>query len=528
MTEPGGTSFILEDYKPFSESLLWKLQKEYYQGAGVDAWRQPEVPHYITCNPVIGKAYAEIVFAFLRDLLRQEPVKGKVYLLEMGAGSGMFAYHFLKHFEKLRKSIPDKLPGFCYVLCDTVRGNLDFWKSHPRMQPYLNAGLLDFALVDALSSTETIRLEFSGTIIREQSIDQPLLIACNYFFDSIPTDLFYFENGELHKTLLQLQLDEKYRDADPLLIASNLQFHYRSEPAESPVYEEAWLNRLLDYYRENLSDSFCLFPHENLRCLENLKRFSKKGIVLLTSDKGYYREEDLPMRPAPVPVHHGGCFSISVNYHAMKLYCNELNGLSLFPKQLQSSINTCCLFLFPGHEQYPETKLAYERFVNDFSPDDYFNIRTLSEGHIDKMNFDHLMALLRMSGYDHTVFRNMYPRLVELLNKHTDSERWGVFQAIHKVWDAYYPLGEAYNIAFVLAELLFALRFFREAIVYLHLSIEIYGKQDSVLYNLALCHFMTEDFEEAKRILAELLKTYPENENGLSLSKKIEELSQKA
>ena len=58
----------LETQQPFAQSLIWQLQRDYFSNAGIDAWRSGGVPQTITSNPVVGKTYAELVLAFLRDL----------------------------------------------------------------------------------------------------------------------------------------------------------------------------------------------------------------------------------------------------------------------------------------------------------------------------------------------------------------------------------------------------------------------------------------------------------------------------
>lgn len=52
---------------PLSQSLLWKLQRNFYNRWGVDAWRMGIVPHYITSNPFVAGAYARLALGFLRD-----------------------------------------------------------------------------------------------------------------------------------------------------------------------------------------------------------------------------------------------------------------------------------------------------------------------------------------------------------------------------------------------------------------------------------------------------------------------------
>ena len=57
----------LEEPTALSESVLWPLQREYYQREGIKAWSHGVVPEMITTNAVMGAAYARMVVSFLRD-----------------------------------------------------------------------------------------------------------------------------------------------------------------------------------------------------------------------------------------------------------------------------------------------------------------------------------------------------------------------------------------------------------------------------------------------------------------------------
>ena len=50
MTEsaPQARACILQPPVRLSESLLWQLQRNYYDQAGPDAWESAIVPHFIT------------------------------------------------------------------------------------------------------------------------------------------------------------------------------------------------------------------------------------------------------------------------------------------------------------------------------------------------------------------------------------------------------------------------------------------------------------------------------------------------
>ena len=179
----------LEQQKRFSESIIWQLGREYYDVLGIDAWRTGEVPHYVTSNPIMGKTYAELVLAFLRDLSLRGQKTETVYLLELGAGHGRLCYHFLKHFEKYYENSAIPLPPFCYILSDFTESNLKFWREHPNLQAYFSKGWLDYTRFD-VENTQDIHLKFSGKTITTVTLSQPIIVIANYLFDTIPQDLF--------------------------------------------------------------------------------------------------------------------------------------------------------------------------------------------------------------------------------------------------------------------------------------------------------------------------------------------------
>jgi hypothetical protein len=67
-----------------------------------------------------------------------------------------------------------------YVMSDFSERTLAYWQQHPFLQPYIEQGVLDFALVD-LSQPQDIVLRLSGEVLA----GQPLVVLANYVFDSI-------------------------------------------------------------------------------------------------------------------------------------------------------------------------------------------------------------------------------------------------------------------------------------------------------------------------------------------------------
>ncbi len=511
----------LENQKPFSQSIIWDWHTHYYQVSGVNAWSGNNIPHFITNSPVIAKSYAEMIFAFLQDLNRINPSLEKVYLLELGAGHGKLCYHFRKHFDKLADKSEGRLPKLCYVLSDFVDKNLDFWKKHPRLQPYIEAGEVEVAKIDATQELSEIKLECSNQVIKRGSLDAPLIALANYFFDSIPADLFYIKNKELYRCLVRLDIEGKYRDAPKEELLKKVKITYQKKRLPGNPYSETFLSGLISEYTQSLPDTYLLFPHIGIKRLHNLRKLSNKGMLLLTADKGYHREESLIL-----PTHnlegHGGCFSLPVNYHSFKRYCINEQGEALFPNRIQFHLQIGCLFFLHDHRVYSETHLAYERFINDFGPDDRFTIK-MALRNLSGLSLQQIISILCLNGFDTDSFRDYLPEIFKrILDEISEDERWSLFQIAHKTWDNYFPLGEDYNPAFDIAELLFKLDFFKEAIVYLKLSTQIFGETTQTLYNLALSHFQLKEDDQALVYVLKILKIDPDYEPAKILAEDLQ------
>src|SRR5258708_18748779 len=94
----------LERDVPLSQSVIWRLQREFYIQRGLKAWTEDMVPQYITNNPFITEIYAGIVADFLSDCASHgdsPSPENPARILELGAGPGRFSYLFLRHLTAL-------------------------------------------------------------------------------------------------------------------------------------------------------------------------------------------------------------------------------------------------------------------------------------------------------------------------------------------------------------------------------------------------------------------------------------------
>jgi len=79
-----------------------------------------------------------------------------------------------------------------------------------------------------------------------------------------------------------------------------------------------------------------------------------------------------------------GSFSIWVNYHAYRWFCEKQGGRGLFPAFSNFYLELACLMLVPAPGSYTETQNAYRRFVDDFGPDDFNGFKRFA--HLDTLD----------------------------------------------------------------------------------------------------------------------------------------------
>lgn len=507
----------------FSRSILWQLQRAYFEKQGISAWQEGVVPHYVTSNPTIAKAYAEIILAVFRDFVRMHPDRHeRIYILELGAGSGRLGYHLIKHLALLCEQATFNVPPFTYILSDFTQANVQFWKDHYKLKSFEEKGLLDYACFDAEQDTE-VYLQVAGKTIKPGSLTTPLLIIANYFFDSIPHDLFYFNDESISEVLTNV-VAPPHGETDTLS-PETLNYEFILQPtSDTAYYPEEELNRLLNTYRSQLKQTYLLFPHIPIRCLERLRALSSDGFILLSADKGHQHAEEMDYADAPSLIWHGS-FSLSVNYHAIRAFYEHRGALSIIPQHDHHNINILCLLMVADTHNYKDTTAAYYNYIERFGPDDFFNLKKHFERHIDSMQLWQLQSYLRLSGCDARFFKQCVPHLMDLLSSVNKNEAGNMRLLLYQIWDMYYPIGEQQDLSFDIACAFYQMDLYEDALLFFELSLTHYGASPVTYYNMASCYYQLEQDRRAKEFIEKTLVMDAAHEGALDLQSQLKEIN---
>ena len=115
---------ILEDPTPLSESLEWKLAARYWHHHGVAPFSNGSVPYIINNSGWAPRAAAEVILA---AGMRQE---GRLTVIEVAAGSGIFARQVLDHIQTESERLGlDVYSRLTWVCTDGAAHTVQAWKT---------------------------------------------------------------------------------------------------------------------------------------------------------------------------------------------------------------------------------------------------------------------------------------------------------------------------------------------------------------------------------------------------------------
>jgi hypothetical protein len=503
--------YLLEQGVRLSHSRLWRLQRAFFEKHGIGAWSQGTVPHYITCNTFIADAYAKVVRAYLAEASHPDDTS-PIYIVELGAGSGRFAWYFLKRF------LPSPRP-VVYVMTDFTDANVAAWRQHPQLAALAAEGVLDFARFDA-EKDGTLTLQVSGRTLSPGSPASPLVVIANYAFDSIVADAFQFKEGQLHECLAVVRSSLDEPDPEDPAILSRVALSYITRPTNVDYYEDPRWNGILRGYLERFDDTSVGFPVGALSACDRLAEIADGRMLLVTSDKGKVLDTSLrELGPPGLSAH--GSFSLSVNYDAICELFRARGGHAWYPPHQHFSILSCAMVL--GDGDFAHTRAAYEQAICEFSPDDWFALKKATEETLGERSVEQILSLIRLSRNDPRFVGQCATALFSRAKEIDAEYKVELVHAVQTAWAQSFTIEESDDLAFTLGALLLQMGYPEEALPLCMTSLERYGPDPSTLYNIAICHFDLGRMSESLQYTLRTLDGDPEHVHARAMLERLEE-----
>ncbi len=486
---------VIEQHKRFSQSALWRLQREYFDKEGINAWVN-QVPFYITSNPFIANSYARLVLGFMRDWIKQHPdaINHPFYIMELGTGSGRFSYYFVKTLLNLLKNTDLSQVKFCYVMSDFTKHNMQYWENHGALKPFVENGLIDFAMYD-MEAERPITLVKQNIRLSPEVLINPLTVFANYIFDTISHDSFAVHEGKLYELLLTLSTDEKNMENNRPVDMEKIAVDYSINEIKNAYYGDPHLDSILETYKQSLTETSFLFPIGSIHAIKFLKKLANNKLFIVSTDKGYSTIDSLDHLGHPSISFHGS-FSMMVNFHAIANYMKNSGG-DAFLQTSRKGIKTSVFVSGFQLAAMPETTTAIQDYVEGFSPSDYFTLHRRMSDSFQECALETLASHMQLASWDPHIYLKLTNRVASLIPE-ADNDTINFMAAnMSKMAENYYHMPKTECILFEIGVFFHAIKRYDEAAKYYELAHPYVGEQFGLHYNLALCQHHIGDNETA-------------------------------
>lgn len=350
---------LLEEERPLPESLEWKLSELYWNTNGTRGFVQSDIPYTITSSGELSLNAARLFYA---NCCEYPPEQLEV--LEIGAGTGLFARLFLDEFARICKqrgvSFDKRLT---YFVTDRSSRSLEHWRELKLFEGTP-------AVIAHSDARDPLVIE---TNHEERHLSGLRAVFCNYSLDSLPSTVLRKSESGPEELFVRTHLTN---DSARLSQYTRLTLADLRELAREPKSELIPLVSLLEfeagfypcknlypYAQEALTFGHdwprVILNHGAIQCLENVKAgLDSEGFILI-NDYGLVSAEDAAKMSAAQ--RFGPSAALGLNFPFLEHHFS-LNGTSIVRPDADEKLPIHPRLLMRG--SCPETQKAFHEIFD--------------------------------------------------------------------------------------------------------------------------------------------------------------------
>ena len=491
---------IVQKFTRFDESIIWSLLHRFYMEAGPAAWSNKIVPQRSTSNAFCADTYASIVASFFKELLAEGNSQPPL-VIELGGGSGRFAWQFLNRLFNYHFSDEDPCPEFTYLLTDGSEKNIAGWRQKERFAPLVESGVLDFAHL--LVEPDPVIRKQDGDLKPADLADRPVIIIANYLFDSIASNMLRIRDHQIEQVFVQTESTERKFLDQPITTFQSISERFQSRPIKDdvptghPIIDAAIRN-----YAQRSGDFHVVVPQI---CMEFIEKFLGRDtpLLLLAGDLAYTDPSQFALES---PLIFDTYFAHYTNLHIFGEMFRAYGG-DMQSQRHKDANFSCNLLSLPGKNEWAELSLTRTRetalaLLKDFNPYDAHELTELIESTAGEMSIRQAMALIRFSKFDPDVAAACLRHLLFNIEQGEEAiDRPQIYETYMEAYRAFFPDGSESQFDCGIAQLFMRLGYHAQALQLMDHAIGEFGASAPRLFAMSLAYFNLGDPDKAEVIV---------------------------
>lgn len=171
-----------------------------------------------------------------------------------------------------------------------------------------------------------------------------------------------------------------------------------------------------------------------------------------------------------------------------------------------------------------ETSMAYNEIIESVGPDDFFIMKKAIMPLSNSLTTKELLTFLRFTVWDSRTLLELYNILIERIENEENFPKDELTDAINKVWEYYFPIGEEGDLGYYFGSILGYLGYDNDALKLLESSLEFYGECPETNYEIALCYYNLQQIDKALEYTEKSIGLDSDFEQGKNLKNIIEDI----
>jgi len=191
---------VVQDYTPLVSSLESELAEAYWSTVGVQAFAGNEVPFVINNDGRLSHAAAAVFYA---NCLETGAPEAQIRILEMGAGTGLFARYFLDELQKMCEAGGhDFYDRLMYYVSDGSPRTVQQWRESEQFAAH--RAHVTIGRCDALNPSQ-LHISDDQTV----PLNGLRAVFANYILDVLPAAVVRCQNGQPQQLCVRTMLENE-------------------------------------------------------------------------------------------------------------------------------------------------------------------------------------------------------------------------------------------------------------------------------------------------------------------------------
>ena len=161
--------------------------------------------------------------------------------------------------------------------------------------------------------------------------------------------------------------------------------------------------------------------------------------------------------------------------------------------------------------------MAFQEIIEHIESDDFYQMKKAVVPHQKSLTTKELLTFLRDTIWDERTFIELYNTLLERISEEKDFPKEELIAVIYHIWEHYFSI----DVFYCLGSLLGYFGHARDAIRLFRSSLEFYGEDASINYEIALSYYNKKEFDMALEYIEKSLLLDPSFEESIALKQLI-------